>query len=178
MSLKERDPIELAQVEDSLRQQCLGDLRTRAERWLEVQRVPIAPSTHFALPSAECSLLYRDGYNFACIALCQAVAEALVRYLCDQNPMIRRSKSFETNLSRIKKARVLEAGSIEALERVWADRDDFLHINPSVSRDTAALQQTALAKLRDLAVAERDAFAADYSGGKLSVDMPKHWPQS
>lgn len=175
MSANQRDLVELEQAEDSLRQQCLGSLRARAERWLQVRRVSIAPFTHFSLPSSECSLLYRDGYNFACIALCQAVAESLVRYLCEQN-RIPLSKSFETNLNRLKKGRVLKSQSIEALDRVWADRNDFLHVNPVVSRDPAALRQVALAKLSDLAAAEQDAFAADYSGGKLSVAKPKHWP--
>ncbi len=175
MSDNQRDLVELTQAEDSLRQQCLGSLRARAERWLQVRRVSIAPFTHFSLPSSECSLLYRDGYNFACIALCQAVAESLVRYLCEQNQS-GRSKSFETNLRRLREGRVLKPQSIEALDRVWADRNDFLHVNPVVSKDSAALQKVALAKLTDLAAAERDAFGADYSGGKLSVDKPKHWP--
>ena len=76
-----RKAIKLHQLEDTLRQDCLGTIGERVSRYLELDFTELVPNEQPFTPiSAECILLYRDGYFFACIALCQAVAEAIVRF--------------------------------------------------------------------------------------------------
>lgn len=40
---------------------------------------------HFIAPSNECSLLFRDGGFYGCIALTQAVTKALVHFVWERN---------------------------------------------------------------------------------------------
>jgi hypothetical protein len=64
-------------LKESLRQELLANLDERIARYQELNFISVIPNTHFASITTECILLYRDGYYFACIALCQAITEAL-----------------------------------------------------------------------------------------------------
>jgi len=72
-------------IEDSLKQELEQTLSSRVQRYLKVKPHGIVPYTQFAPVSAECALLFRDGHFYGCIALSQAVAEAIVRFLCQKN---------------------------------------------------------------------------------------------
>jgi len=71
-----------AQTTDSIKQGFQQTLSERVERYLQVKPYEIIPNAPFAAPSTECSLLFRDGHFYACIALVQAVVEATIRYVC------------------------------------------------------------------------------------------------
>ena len=73
------------QLEDSLRQEFEQTIKSRIQRYLSVKPYGIIPNTKFAVASSECSLLFRDGHFYGCIALSQAVSEALVKYICEKN---------------------------------------------------------------------------------------------
>lgn len=72
------------QVEDSIKQEVEQGLADRAVRYLQAKPHAMLPDTHFSAVSAECILLLRDGHFYGCIALTQAVAEALARFLCQK----------------------------------------------------------------------------------------------
>jgi len=72
-------------TEDSIEQEFEQTLSSRVQRYLKVKPHGIVPYTKFASVSAECALLFRDGHFYGCIALSQAVAEAIVRFLCQKN---------------------------------------------------------------------------------------------
>lgn len=74
--------IKRKQLEDELKQSFNTTLDERVSRYQELDFIKITPNAHFASVSTECILLYRDGYFLACIALCQAIAEAIVRLVC------------------------------------------------------------------------------------------------
>ena len=65
---------------DSIKQEFEHTLQERVERYLQVKPHEIIANTPFAVPSAECRFLFRDGHFYACIALVQAVTEAIVQY--------------------------------------------------------------------------------------------------
>jgi len=71
-------------IEDTIKQEIEQTVTYRAERYLKVKPHGIVPLTHFAPASAECTLLFRDGHFFGCIALTQAVAEAITHFLCQK----------------------------------------------------------------------------------------------
>jgi hypothetical protein len=48
---------------------------------MENQRHPIIGNHYFAQASSECQLTFEHGCYFACIALCQSVAEAYARFM-------------------------------------------------------------------------------------------------
>ena len=86
MTMDEKTIQELLQrrlTTDSMKQEFEHTLPERVERYLQIKPHGIIPNAPFVAPSSECSLLFRVGHFYACIALAQAVAEAIVRYMCD-----------------------------------------------------------------------------------------------
>jgi len=167
------------QLEDTLRAECLGTIDERIERYLELNFIEVTPNEHFASISAECILLYRDGHFFACIALCQAVAEALVRLICERNG--RGSPhfvKFETNTRKLKELKnKIPPDWIEAFERIWENRNDYHHLNPKVPTERTKLQAIAKSKMITLGTVESKVFAFEWVGGAIKPKHPKYWPE-
>jgi dihydroneopterin aldolase len=88
------------QVEEHLRQEFEADIKERVKWYLQIKPHGIIAATHFAAVSAKCSFLFRDGHYYGCVALTQAVAEALVRFKCEKN-LFRPGKDFEKNVERL-----------------------------------------------------------------------------
>ena len=70
-----REIFQRALTTDSIKQEFEQTLPERVERYLQVKPHEIIPNAPFAVPSAECRFLFRDGHFYACIALVQAVAD-------------------------------------------------------------------------------------------------------
>ena len=162
--------IERRQIEDSMRQEFEGTLSERVTRYLQVKPHPIIPNAPFATASAECSLLFRDGHFYACIALTQAVVEAIVRYLCERNHW-RPDKDLEQNVGKLRKRKFISNELKESFLTIWGNRDDYHHLNPNVETDRQKLQQLAREKARLLAAIESEIFDFTVVNGKL---VPKH----
>lgn len=174
-----RKAIRRRELEDTLKGEYLGTLNERIERYLELDFTKITPNEHFASISAECIRLYRDGYFFACIALCQAVAEAIVRLICERNE--RGSPhfvKFETNIRKLKKLKNgIPADWIETFERIWENRNDFHHLNPEVPTQKEKLREIAKDKIVALVEVESKVFAFDVIQGAISPKHPQYWPK-
>ena len=87
-------------TEESIKQELEQSLSSRVQRYLKVKPHGIVPYTRFAPASAECTFLFRDGHFYGCIALAQAVAEAIVRFLCQRNSW-RPGNNFEKNVQTL-----------------------------------------------------------------------------
>ena len=174
-----RKSIKRRQLEDTLREECLSTTSDRITRYLELDFIKVTPNTHFASISAECILLYRDGYFFAYIALCQAVAEALVRLICERNE--RGSPhfvKFETNIRKLKELRnKIPADWIEKFERIWENRNDYHHLNPEVPTQKEKLREIAKDKIVTLVDVESKVFAFDIVQGAINPKHPQYWPK-
>jgi hypothetical protein len=72
-------------AQDGIKQEFEQTLGSRVNRYLKVKPHGIIPLTEFASVSAECALLFRDGHFYGAIALSQAVAEAVAKFLCQKN---------------------------------------------------------------------------------------------
>jgi len=176
MSDSERREIALRlAMERSLREDCLSTINKRVGRYLEVKRCfpSVIPYTHFSPVSGECVLLYRDGYFFACIALCQAVAEAIVRFLCERNGLP--TSSFCNDVGKLYKKRIVSSNCRAALGTVWEDRNDYHHLNPEVETDTKRLHDLAKEKIVSLGKVEEEVFKVDIVKGKIRPRKPNHW---
>jgi len=68
-------------IEESIKNEVLRTLSDRAARFLEVRGMFLVPAGPFAAPSVECAEQFRDGHYFGCIALTQAVLEAVIRHV-------------------------------------------------------------------------------------------------
>jgi len=169
--------IERHQLQDNLEQDFLASINDRISRYLELDFIQVVPNTHFAPITIECILLYRDGYFFACIALCQAVAEALLRFMCERNE--RGSEGFvkfETNIRKLRELKdKIPLDWIETLERVWENRNDYHHLNPDVPTQKEKLREIAKDKIVALLDIESKVFAFEWVDGAIKRTQPEYW---
>lgn len=171
-----RKAIRRAELEHTLKAECLSTISDRITRYLELDFIKVTPNTHFASISAECILLYRDGYFLACIALCQAIAEALVRFLCERS-RFKAAKNFEENIETLRK-RNIKPDCSKLLKEIWKGRDDYHHLNPKVPTERNKLQAIAKSKIIALHNVESEVFAFEWIGGAIKPKYPKYWPQT
>ena len=168
--------VQQRQTEDSLRQEFEQTLPQRLTRWLQVKPHDLIPATHFAAASSECGKLFRDGHFYGCIALTQAVAEALVRFMCQRNSW-RPGKQFEKNVETLSKRKVIKGELKKSLLKIWEQRNDYHHLNQSVERDRGELEKLAKRKCDLLLQAEQQVFAFTVCSGKIVPKCPKYWPK-
>ncbi len=164
-------------VEGSIKQEFEQTLSDRAARYLQVKPHGIIPYTHFSAASAECSLLFRDGHFYGCIALTQAVAEALARFLCQRNSW-KPANEFEENVEKLCARKVISSKLKKSLLRIWMKRDDYHHLNPNVEVDHQALEELAREKVCFLAEVESEIFRFTVANGKIIPEQPKYWKRS
>jgi len=169
--------IERKRVEDSIKQECEQTASDRAARYLQVKPHGIVPDTPFAAASAECSLLFRDGHFYACIALTQAVAEALVRFLCETN-FRKHDNVFEKNVEKLSVRNFISDKLKESFLEIWKMRDDYHHLNSNVKADHQALEELARKKACLLVEVESEVFHFTVVDGKIVPEQPKYWKTS
>ena len=174
---KTRKIIEKAQTEDDLRQEFDQTLSQRVERSIEIKPHGIIPNSHFAAVSAECYFLYRDGYYYGAISLSQAVAEALVKFLCNKNGW-KPKKDYEKNLQQLRTRGKITDELVSLFTNVWKNRDDYHHLNPQIEQDRRKLASLAKEKLTDLRGIEKELFAYTANSGKLAPKYRKYWDQT
>lgn len=167
--------IKRRQLQDNLEQDFLASINGRISRYLELDFIKITPNTHFASIASECILLYRDGYFFACIALCQAVAEALVRLMCQRSRFGSSiSKDYESNVDNLQKRRI-EPDCSELFKEIWKGRPDYHHLNPNIPTEKIKLQDIAKSKIIALHKIESKVFEFTMKDGMISPTYPKYW---
>jgi hypothetical protein len=170
-----RELFQRAQTANSIKQEFEQTLSERVERYLQVKPHEIIPNAPFAVPSAECSLLFRDGHFYACIALVQAVAEAIVRYVCDID-FRKHDKVFEKNVEKLHTRKFIDDKLQEILLKIWEERDDYHHLNSSVKSDRDTLEKLAKEKACLLVEIESEIFKFSFGNdGSIIPKYPKYW---
>jgi hypothetical protein len=162
------------EFEYSLKQEFEHSVKDRVERYFSVYQWKFTPHTHFALISAECRLLYRDGYFFACIALCQSVAEALARFLCEKKG-IRKDKRFAVMVHRLRSVRIISEEAYNSFKDIYKHRNGYHHLNPGIPTQREKLQGIALRALKELSRIENEVFAFCIKDGVLIPKYPNLW---
>ena len=176
MDDKTKKLVEKAQIKDTFQQEFKSTLNQRISRYLEVKPHGIIPITHFAAVSSECYLLYRDGHYYGTISLVQAVAEALVRFLCDKNGW-KPNKDYEKNIKELQRKNEISDKLVSLFTQIWNGRNDYHHLNPQIEQDRQELEILAKEKLTDLKNIEEELFAYMTEDGKLVPKYPKYWDQ-
>ncbi len=166
--------IQHKQTEDSIKQEFEQTLSERVARYLEVKPHGIIPNTKFAPASSECSLLFRDGHFYGCIALVQAVAEALVRFFCQNNK--KPVGKFENNLEQLFENGFITDDIRKSFLKIWERRNDYHHLNPTIETDRQELEKIAKEKAKLIVEIEKEIFSFALSpDGKLIPKEPKYW---
>lgn len=161
-------------LEQSLKQEYERTLEERIRRTLEVKRHLIIPAHHFAQVSTEASILYRDGNFYGCISLIQAVAEALVKFMCQKNNF-KPSNKFENNIQKLKKRGFITEDLEKRLLAIWEKRDDYHHLKPGIEREGKKLEELAKRKVELLSKVEGEVFKYSLREEKLILENPKYW---
>lgn len=169
------DIINEKQLEDSLRQEFEQTLKSRIKRYTSVKPHDIIPNAKFAVASSECSLLFRDGHFYGCIALSQAVAEALVKYICEKNGWSP-ANNYEENVHTLHKRGFILEELRDRLLQIWQGRDTYHHLNNSIATGIGKLEQIAQEKAKLIALIEEEVFSFSVDReGRLIPRNPKYW---
>src|SRR5258705_10391611 len=106
----------------------------RVQRALEVRPQIIIPHHHFTWASTECVYLYRDGYFMATAMATQALNEGLVRFIADRNG-IPSNQVLNELVDVFFVQHIVSEACSDAMRRVLKSfRNDFHHLNPSISK--------------------------------------------
>ena len=170
-----KEHMEQIRIQESIKQEMEQTLSLKTERYFKVKPHGIIPYTPFAPASAECSLLFRDGHFYGCIALVQAVAEAISRFMCRKNSW-KPAKSFEENIEKLNNRGLISNESKDAFLEIWAQRDDYHHINPNIETDIKILENIAYKKILLLRRIESEVFKFSLTNkGELIPENKKYW---
>ena len=145
-NMEQNNLIQQKLVKDSIKQEIEQTLSLRAQRYLKVKPHGIVPYTQFAPVSAECTLLFRDGYYYGCITLAQSLAEAIVRFLCQKNSW-KPEKDFENNINKLLNRNFISEKLKNKFLEVWENRDDYHHLNPSIEVQRIKLEEISYEKV-------------------------------
>jgi hypothetical protein len=168
---------ERRRIEESIRDEVLRTLSDRATRFLQVRGTFIVPYGPFAAPSAECVKQFRDGHYFGCIALTQAVLEAIVRHFWQVKLQKKPTQGgkFETCLNALHDKKFISDEWKTKLDQMWTDRHTFHHLLPSVDSGQKDLEETARHALNLLNELERDFFGFSAPDGIVVPEHPEYW---
>lgn len=168
---------ERRRVEESIKSEVLRTLSERAERFLKVRGTLLVPDGPFAAPSVECAEQFRDGHFFGCIALTQAVLEAVIRHIWKVKLKTKPNQegSFDKNLAALHKKKFISDEWKEKLDLMWAERHSFHHLRPSVESDQQKLEKTARNTLLMLNDLEQEFFGFDVNEGVIIPHHPEYW---
>jgi len=164
-------------IEESIKSEVLRTLSERADRFLQVRGMFLVADGPFAAPSVECAEQFRDGHYLGCIALTQAVLEAVIRRVW-QVKLAKKPKQegdFEKNLEALHSKGFISDEWKAKLDRMWADRHSFHHLRPTVECDRQKLEETACHTMTLLNDLERQFFGFSVRDGILVPDHPEYW---
>ena len=164
-------------IEDAIKNEVLRTLSDRATRFLQVRGNVLVPDGPFAAPSVECAEQFRDGHYFGCIALTQAVLEAVIRHVW-QIKLKRKPNqegSFDKNLEALHKKKFISDEWKTKLDQMWAERHSFHHLRPSVECDQQKLEEMAHNNLDLLNELEQAFFGFTVRDGIVVPDHPEYW---
>jgi hypothetical protein len=151
-------------------------LEARVERTIMSRVHPVIPNHWFAPASSQCRQLFIDGHYYGCIALCQAVAEGIAKFLCQKNS-IRTKGSQRKRCDLLTKRRVLSPLAGRVLMNIHGtDRNAIHHLNEDIDRDAETLAKRAEGCVDSLYLIESAVFAFKMAaGGKIELQEAKYW---
>jgi hypothetical protein len=164
-----------AVIYTGLRQRDNTEIDNRVNRYLLAEHHPIVPNSWFAPVSSECIDLFSYGHFYGCISQCQAVGEALIRFMCQCN-QFRPEKDFEENVKLLKRRQFIDDTFEKLCLSLWEGRHDYHHINKEIETDRQRLEQMALTKIQTLGELEKWVFQYSDKNGCVTPKWSKYWP--
>ncbi len=99
----------------------------------------------FVAQAQECTTLLRNGAYYGCIALSQAIVEAMIHHVRQEKIRTRKSQEsdFRKDVNVLYKRGVLNDEWKSRLEQMWLTRSVFHYLSPSVAEDIRQLETLA-----------------------------------
>jgi hypothetical protein len=144
---------------------------------LRVREIRLLPDNPFGDTSAECVRQFEEGHHYACVALTQAVLEALVHHVWQVNSGKKKFQDadFVSMLSDLRRKGVIKDEWKAKLMEIWLNRHLFHYLRPSVETDQQRLEATARANLSLLDELKDEFFGYDIEGERVVPHHPEYW---
>ncbi len=157
-------------IQQSLIQEFETDLPNKVKRYKELaSKQTILPFKHFSPFLAEVKKSYINGFFLTTISGCQALAEAIIRDFCYSISRKGWSNDFKKRLNQLKnRFPALPEELFKAIRSVYADRDDYHHLNPSVPVEYDTLKNEASDKIKLIIRVTEILYPFEIQEGKLS----------
>ncbi len=134
-------------------------------------RQTIIGNHYFAQASAECQLTFEYECYFACIVLCQSVAEGYAKFLYEKYTQKASTHEFSANIKKMIADGVVPDVT-GLLRRIWGvgnERNDFHHLNKEIPTDYEQLREIATEKIGLLNNVESEVFCFEFKGNGINV---------
>ena len=143
---------------------------------MATNKLPIIPNHYFAQASSECQTVFENRCYFACISLCQSLAEAYARFMYEVWSGKKPDDNFYGNITKMRASKV-QPDVADLLNSIYGgqQRHDFHHLNNTVPTEYQQLQSMATEKIDTLNKVESQVFEQRYVGGKLWPRYPQYW---
>ena len=162
-------------VIEKLRQSDEQTRKERADRYLEINQQGFISNHYFALASAECLNLYRDGHFIATVMTTQAVNEGILKFVAERNNI--QYKDLCALLKILVSRDIFSPNSFDASKQIYGSfRNDVHHMNPRVEK--IDFQSLAKKNIQNLSVIEREVWAAYHDDGGMVPLQPKYWDKN
>jgi hypothetical protein len=143
----------------------------------QVREMRLLPDNPFSDTSAECVRHFKEGNHYGCVALTQAVLEALVHHLWQVNWGKKKPQDgdFLTILGALHSKGVVKEECKAKLHEIWWNRHDFHHLRPAVDEDQQRLVRMAQTHLTLLEELKEAFFGYDIQGERVIPNHPEYW---
>lgn len=143
-----------------------------------VESKQVAPENPFVAQVQECTTLLRGGAYYGCIALSQAIVEAMIHHVRQVKLRTKKSQGsdFRKNVDVLYKRDVLSDELKTNLDKLWSHRSTFHYLSPSVEEDTRQLETLAQDNLKLLNELEQLFFACSIQDERHVPMRPEPWP--
>ena len=144
---------------------------------LQVREMRLLPDNPFADASAECVRHFQEGHYYGCIALAQAVLDALVHHVWHLNSDEEKPQDgdFVTILAALHKKGVVKDEWNAKLHEMWINRHNFHHLRPLDETDQHTLAKVAEDNLTLLNELNEEFFGYDIRGQQVVPNHPEYW---
>jgi hypothetical protein len=144
---------------------------------LQFREIRLLPENPFGDTSAECTRHFEEGHFYACVALTQAVLEALVHHIWQVHRDKRKPQEidFSAILTALQRKGVFQNEWKSKLQQLWLNRHKFHHLRPSVEADQQTLVEMAKANLSLLDEMTQEFFGYDIECERVVPNHPEYW---
>lgn len=153
------------------------DIENRVQRGLLTKVHPVIPFHYFSFASSECRDLFIDGHFYGCISLCQAMVEALTRFLSKTKELS--IGDVRARISTLYKNHVISLQIRDACKKIHAnDRNTIHHLNEDTETDYQTLLSRAEECVNALYDIESEVFGYTMKDGAIVPKHPEYWPMA